>query len=286
MEHALDSAVFLEELRRYSLTRGDARLIRSQEGVTVARVRWGGGTAVLKCFENAAFRREIQNYEILRSCGVPTLAVLGKSERSILLEDLAASDTLRLGAEEDLRDPAVIRAIAGWYRSLHTNGRQYAAQYGAGMYEEWDSFTLENLEAVRDRFRLENSEGLKALMDHYGTLRERMDAAPRTLTYNDFYYTNLAVRKDASAALMFDYNLLGKGNPAADLRNVVYWFSEENKRLFFSAYGEAEPADMLLDRICAPAISLYSALRREIFPAWAREAVAELDEIPKLLAEL
>ena len=33
----------------------------------------------------------------------------------------------------------------------------------------------------------------------------------RTLTYNDFYYTNMMVAKDKSSALMFDYNLLGKG---------------------------------------------------------------------------
>ena len=35
--------------------------------------------AVLKCFASVPFRREITNYDILRRCGVPTLAVLGSS---------------------------------------------------------------------------------------------------------------------------------------------------------------------------------------------------------------
>lgn len=286
MEHVLDSAFFQEELRFYGLTSKDARLIRSKEGVIVARVPWDNGTAVLKCFENTAFRREIQNYDILQSCGIPTITVLGKSDRSILLEDIDSSDTYRLGMEQDLNDPSVIKAIAKWYKTLHTNGRPYVQQYGTGMYEEWDCFTIENIEAIRDRFELADSEGLKDIMDHYGELRKRIDAAPRTLAYNDFYYTNLVVKKDASEAMMFDYNLLGKGNTATDLRNVIYWFSEENKNLFFSVYGEVEDRLLLLDRICAPVVSLYFAMSRDVFPTWAKEAIDELDEIPKLIAEL
>ena len=67
---------------------------------------------------------------------------------------------------------------------------------------------LTGIESIRDRFELADSEGLRVLTDRFGELRKRMDAAPRTLAYNDFYYTNLAVKKDASEALMFDYNLL------------------------------------------------------------------------------
>ncbi len=145
---------------------------------------------------------------------------------------------------------------------------------------------LTGIESIRDRFELADSEGLRVLTDRFGELRKRMDAAPRTLAYNDFYYTNLAVKKDASEALMFDYNLLGKGNAAADLRNAVYWFSEEHRKLFFSVYGEADERPLLLDRICAPVVSLYSAMRREIFPDWAKEALRELEEIPTLMADL
>ena len=286
MENVLDCTLFQEELCFYGLSSKDAWLIRSKEGVIVARVSWGDGTAVLKCFENPAFRREIQNYGILHSCGIPTITVLGKSDRSILLEDIDSSETYRLGMEQDLNEPAVIKSIAKWYKTLHTNGRQYVQQYGSGMYEEWDCFTRENIEGIRDKFDLTDSEGLKALMDYYGELRKRIEAAPRTLTYNDFYYTNLVVKKDASEAMMFDYNLLGKGNPASDLRNVTYWFSEENKKLFFSVYGEVDDRLLLLDQICAPVVSLYFAMSKDVFPDWAKEAIDELDDIPKLVAEL
>ena len=85
MEHVLDSTLFQEELRLYGLDGNDVHLIRSKEGVIVARVRRNSGTAILKCFENTAFRREIQNYGILQKCGIPTITVLGKSDRSILL---------------------------------------------------------------------------------------------------------------------------------------------------------------------------------------------------------
>ena len=286
MENVLDSTLFQEELRFYGLDGNDVHLIRSKEGVIVARVRWGDGTAVLKCFEDTAFRREIQNYGILHSCEIPTIAVLGKSDRSILLEDIDSSETYRLGIEQDLNNPSVIKAIAKWYKTLHTNGRQYVQHYGVGMYEEWDFFTMDNIMAILDRFELADSVGLKNIMDRYGELKKRIDTAPRTLTYNDFYYTNLVVKKDASEAMMFDYNLLGKGNPTSDIRNVTYWFTEENKRLFFSVYGEVDDRLLLLDRICDPVVSLYYAMSRDVFHDWAKEAVDKLEEIPKLIAEL
>jgi len=44
--------------------------IRSKDGVHVARVFMGKGSAVIKVFEKEEYRREIENYRILRSLGV------------------------------------------------------------------------------------------------------------------------------------------------------------------------------------------------------------------------
>lgn len=85
---------------------------------------------------------------------------------------------------------------------------------------------------------------------------------------------------------MFDYNLLGKGTSASDIRNATYWFTEENKKLFFSVYGKADDELLLLDRICDPVVSLYYAMSRDVFPDWAKEAIDKLEEIPKFIAEL
>ena len=275
-----------DELHHYGLSADDVSPIRSKDGVIVARVRFGDETAVLKCFENDAHRREIANYDILQNCGITTITVLGKSDRSILLEDIETSDVLRLGKDEDLRDPAVIKAIARWYKTLHTNGVMYVRHHGDGMYEEWDCFSPELISAIRNAFELTDSEGLDAITKYYKELRKRLAIAPRTLTYNDFYYTNLVVKKDASAALMFDYNMLGKGCYASDIRNIVYWLGEENKNVFFSEYGDVDDELMLLDEICAPVVTLYSAFSRGIFPGWATEAIENLQKTPGLIGEL
>ncbi|MBO4367114.1 MAG: hypothetical protein J5859_00260 [Clostridia bacterium] len=281
-EHTL----LAEELRFYGLQPEDASLIRSKDGAAVARVRTGKGTAILKCFENEAFRREITNYGILKGCGIPTIRVLGKSSRSILLEDLASSDTWRLAEEEDLRSPSVIRAIAKWYKTLHAQGSGYVKKHGAGMYEEWDLITPENIRAIKEKYGLDGNRGLEEFTLRYGEIRESMDLAPRTITYNDFYYTNLAVRKDLTEAVMFDYNLLGKGICASDIRNVTCWFSDENRDLFLSEYGETDGRLMLLDDICSPVVSLCSAMKRDIFPSWAEGAIRDLVKLPPLIARL
>ncbi len=285
-EEILKSDFFQKELDRYGLKDERVSLIREKDGVIVARVWMNRKTAILKCFENADFRREIENYDILRNLEIPTIKVFGKSDRSILLEDLTVSDEYRLGKEEDLHDPEVIKAIAGWYKILHQNGCKYVQEHGNGMYEEWDLFTLKNIKTVSERFGLRENDAVKDLLASYPLLRAKLDCVPRTLTYNDFYYTNLAVRKDKSQALMFDFNLLGKGSYISDINNVTYWFNEKENELFYSVYGEADEELVLLDRICSPIISLYSAMKRDIFPDWAAEEMNALEEIPSLLLKL
>ena len=280
------SVLLKREIQVYGISEDDVQIIREKEGVIVARVHYGDTTAILKCFENEEFCREIDNYEILQRHGIPTIKVLGEGEKSILLEDIDASELWRLGEESDLSNQTVIRAIAKWYKTLHANGERYVKLYGDGMYEQWDCFRIEDIKSIKEKYNLIDNVGIDALEQHFGEVRKRLDAAPRTLCYNDFYYTNLIVKKDLSEALMFDYNLLGKGNYISDIHNVTYWFSKENKDLFLSVYGEPEEDLILLDKICAPIVSLYSAMTRDVFPGWAKEALENLQEIPELIDEL
>ena len=266
-----------EELDRYGLSGADFELIREKCGVILARVRTESAPRILKVFDDEPSRREIGNYRILRGLGVPTLGVFGCTERSILMEDIEASDTLRLGREEDLHDPDLIRAIARWYRRLHSRGEEYVREQGFGMYDEWELFTLEGIDLLSRRLGEDFRDALEGVKARFGSIRARMDAAPKTLCYNDFYYTNLAVAKDKSRALMFDYNLLGKGCYINDIENVTYWFTPEERELFIKEYGGVDEGLVALQREISPVITLISAVRRGIFPDWAEEAGRELN---------
>lgn len=264
------------ELKTYGLENASSSLIREKEGVIVARVTTESGSRVLKAFEDGASLREIENYRVLASLGVPTLRLFGSTSRSLLMEDIEASPDIRLGLKEDLCDPEVIKALARWYRALHEKGAEYVREHGAGMYDEWDLFTLENIGLIGRSLGAECTRAVTRLKERFPEIKARIDAAPKTLCYNDFYYTNMAVNKDKSAALMFDYNLLGKGCPANDVSNAAYWFSEENKALFIKEYGGIDASLFELSALVSPAVSLISALKRGIFPDWAEKAAAEL----------
>ncbi|MBR3383143.1 MAG: phosphotransferase [Clostridia bacterium] len=267
------------ELAYHNLTGAEYELIRFKEGVAVARVKAGEGTLILKAFIDEPSRREIKNYRVLRALGVPTLKICGLSERSILMEDIGASEVLRLGREEDLHDPDVIVSLARWYRLLHERGRAYVSSHGFGMYDEWDMFTPENLEKLSRTLGEECARPLERLKASYPELRARIDGTPKTLCYNDFYYTNMAVAKDKSRALMYDYNLLGKGCYINDIMNVTYWFGDEERALFLSEYGGIDEELIELQKLISPVISLVSAAERGVFPDWAEEAREELIEL-------
>lgn len=263
-----------KELAGMGLCADSIDLIRTKDGVHVARVHTGGQTAVLKAFETPEYRREIANYAVLRSLGIRTLRVLAETDAAILLEDADASPVLRLGVPEDMQNPALAEKLAGWYRDLHTLDRAWVTTHGDGLYDENDLITPENLALVRARTGpLPVWKEMDARMD---ALLSTLRALPRTLTYNDFAYTNLIAARDGSFAFAYDYNLLGKGYAYADVRNVCSALSPAARQAFCQAYGPVDPTEQAVDAVADTLVTLIAACRRPSFPAWARASLQDL----------
>lgn len=252
-------------------------LIRAKAGISLYRVKSEGKSFVLKVFEKQEDVREIENYRILSSLGIPTLPLLGVTQNAILLPDVEASSEYRIGMENDLSDPQIARAIAKWYRELHTKGRSFLADNRIPMYDESDLITLTNLELVAEKTDTKDRDLWKVIREHFNMIRSRIDALPRTLTYNDFYWTNLVVSKDHKKAFMFDYNLLGKGIAYGDVRNVISSLSHEAADAFLEEYGNDIAGEQIrADAFIAPLVTLFLACEQEDFPSWANASLMEL----------
>ncbi len=257
-------------------------LIRSKAGISVYRVESEGKKLILKVFENQEDAREIDNYLILSKLEIPTLPLLGYTKNAILLPDVESSDEYRLGKESDLNDPKVARAIAKWYKTLHERGKAYLSGSETPMHDESDMLTADNMEVIAEKTGTIENMLWQAIAENYSMIRSRIDALPRTLTYNDFYWTNLIVSKNGESAFMFDYNLLGKGTAYGDIRNVTSSLSHEAAEAFLKEYGvnideEQKQADAFIE----PLVTLISAYEHESFPQWAGESLEELIHLLK-----
>ncbi len=87
----------------------------------------------------------------------------------------------------------------------------------------------------------------------------------------------MVVAKDKSSALMFDYNLLGKGYAYTDVRNVLSALSEKAGKAFLDEYSEFDPVEKALDDVVSVVVTLYLACLRDEFPWWARALLDEMD---------
>lgn len=252
-------------------------LIQSKNGISLYRVKSEGKSLVLKVFEKQEDMREIENYRILSLLEIPTLPLLGYTKKAILLPDVEVSADYRLGKESDLSNPQVARAIAKWYKMLHTKGSEYLSSRETRMYDESDMITADNLSLIAEKTGTVDNVLWQAIMDDYGVIRSRIDALPRTLTYNDFYWTNLVVSKDCKSAFMFDYNLLGKGIAYGDIRNVTSSLSRKAAEAFMEEYGDDIAEEQKkADAFIAPLVTLYIACKKEEFPFWAEASLEEL----------
>ena len=227
--------------------------IRKKFGINVFRVSHGGKSCVGKYFKQKHGRKEIQHYKLLQSIGVPTLKLYAHTKRLMLLEDIAAGDTYRLGIEQDMSDCNIARLIANWFRQLHTLGKGQELDFLHDVEAELSMKTISKaMEASGDNpfwpALIENLEAIKS-------------AYPRlcgTIAYNDFWWDNMAVAKDASSALMFDYNCLTRGYAYSDIRHILSVLSQEAGKAFLEAYGPYDEEEKAFEDLFFPLTGLLS----------------------------
>lgn len=270
-------SIIHDELNKLGVVCDNFSILQDKDGVIVARIASNEKSCVLKCFRKDEHKREMGNYQLLASLGIPTIRVIASTDSALLLEDIDCSPTYRLGIEEDMSDPEGARRIAVWYKLLHSRGYGYVCQSGESMYDEADFFTLENIACIKEKTGTQDAPAWVLLEQNYAAINDLLRKARRTITYNDFYYTNMVVAKDKSAALMFDYNLLGKGYAYTDVRNVLSSLSEEAGKAFLDEYGEFDPVEKALDDVVSVVVTLYLACQRDEFPWWAQALLDELD---------
>ena len=215
---------------------------------------------------------------MLQKLGIPTIQLVSYTDESILMEDITRSEKYRLAEEADMRDKQIAERLAEWYKQLHRKGKEFVRSNGSGMYMETDCITAENIDFIKERTHTEESPVWEEIKKVLPLIRSEIASAETTLTYNDFYYTNMIVAKDKSEAFMFDYNLLGKGFVVSDIENVTCQLSEEATEAFLRVYGEINPKEQLLYSLTGPLVGLYYASQRETYPDWGLEELARVKD--------
>lgn len=277
------------ELTKMNIDYKSINILQEKDGVVVARINCENKSFVMKFFQRREFRREIGNYKILSSLNIPTLNIISATDKALLIEDVDNSNIYRLGIDKDLDDPEIAILIAKWYKLLHYRGYKYIEQNSCvPLYDENDLLTIENIEKIKLETNTSELPVWKLIENNFDLIEKLLHKIKRTLTYNDFYYTNLIVAQNRTSAMMFDYNLLGKGYAYADIRNVCFSLSEVAKKAFLEEYGKFDISEVIIDNVASILITLHFACQKTPFPSWANYALKELhtgliDKVNRLL---
>ena len=267
----------IANLEKMQIKYNDIRLIREKDGVILYRIFFENSTYILKYFDNEEYRREIKNYEILKSLNIPTIKIISNTDVCLLMEDIESSNFYRLGLKEDMNDAGIAVKIAKWYKLFHGKGSTFISSNGDSFYDENNVITLENIALIKAKTETESNPVWIDIETNIDKIHSLIKKTKRTLTYNDFYYTNFIVAKDKSSAFMFDYNLLGKGYAYADIRNVCSSLGEEAKNAFLHEYDYYDKTEVTIDDVTSVIVNLYFACLQDTFPKWAEESLNELN---------
>ena len=250
-----------KELKRIMPGSYEIQFIREKFGIYVFRIVTGNASYVGKYFnrEQMHGRKEIRHYELLQAIGVPTLRMIARTECLLVLEDIEAGGTYRLGTEGDMSDSAAARLIAGWFQQLHSRGRE------CGGLPELDF--LDHVEAelsiknIRNAMKSSNSRDnpfWDLLLDNIDGIKNTYSRLCNTITYNDFWWDNMAVAIDSSSAMMFDYNCMYLGYAYRDIRHILSVLTKEAGGAFLDAYGAYSEEEKAFEDVFFPLTGLLS----------------------------
>lgn len=248
--------------------------LRHRPGHMVYRIVCQNASYVLKWFEPPAIATEVQVYDLLANCGVPTLPLYAHTNHALLLEDLEYSSTWRLARGADLENLATGVAIAEWYSNLHQSGRETLKdpKTKPAFLHAWvDEVNEYTLCAAGTSLDIQEEPVWSLALEHTQSLKAAYLKLPQTFNYNDFAFENLAItRQSPLRAVVFDYDQFCTGTPYSDWRNVVYSLLSPALEAFQQAYGPVSKMERLLDEPLSVIYSLIVASRRSGVPGWAK----------------
>jgi len=250
----------------------EINLIREKFGISVFRVFSGGASYVGKYFseEQLHGRKEIQYYQILQSIGVPTLEMLAHTDCLMLLKDIEASETYRLGTEQDMSGCAIARLIAAWFKQLHNSGRNCEGLQGLDLLDHpEEDLSTKNITNAIEKSNSHENPFWALLLEHIEGIKNAYARLCDTITYNDFWWDNMAVARDGASALMFDYNCMYRKYAYADIRHILSVLSKQAGAAFLEAYGPYSAEEKAFEDVFFPLTGLLSAYQMEAFPSWA-----------------
>ena len=262
------------ELKKAGIAPGtyELQMIRGKFGISVFRIKTETGSFVGKYFgkEQLHGRKEIRHYAALNAIDVPTLHTIAQTDRLLLMEDIEASGRYRLATEEDMSDPQSARLIAQWFRQLHSGGKQFDGLAGMDILENAEeALRTEDITNAMLQSNTRENPFWALLTNHAEDLKRSHSRLCSTITYNDFWWDNMAVAADASTAIMFDYNCVHRGYAYRDIRHILSVLSKKAGAAFLDAYGEFSKEEKAFEDVYFPLTRLISAYRMETFPAWA-----------------
>jgi hypothetical protein len=244
--------------------------IRERQGHGVFRLRPAAESLVVKVWSDPAAATEVRAYRILADLGVPTIRVIGTTDRAILLEDLEISARWRPAIDDDLATPQMISALADWYRLLHQAGSP-PGPWAAEIPDEYAHLSVDamrragrSLDLDRKARWIKAANAVEPLLITWKTL-------PRTLIYNDFHVSNLAVARTTAQSVMIDFDRLRIGTAAGDLRNVTGQLNPTARQVFLEEYGPVREPELIIDAplaVIGALCGLDPTLPR--IPRWAR----------------
>lgn len=253
----------------------DFHILSNKAGIIVSSCSVRSSRCVIKYFDDIEQAREVKHYQRLNQAGIQTLPLVGTTDRAILMEDVNHHSEYRLGTAQDLENKDVITHLARWYRHLHDKTSRYIEK---SMYCELDYLNLEVIEGLDKKFHSRDADLWILLKDSMEALRKVIDSLDYTLTYNDFYWTNMMVERHNQQVFMFDYNLMGKGYRYGDIRNVCSNLSDEMGKVFKACYGDYDIREEAVDRVVSDIVTLHFGTQQGELPSWAKDSLSRIED--------
>lgn len=80
-------SIIHDELNKLGIACDSFSVLQDKDGITISRITSDENSFVIKCFQKDEYKRELKNYQLLASLGIPTIRVIAATDSALLLEE-------------------------------------------------------------------------------------------------------------------------------------------------------------------------------------------------------
>ena len=238
-----------KELGKINFPVDDIYVEKVNEGVAVLNASNGEKRFVIEYYEDGCSSL-VERYSNFTKFGIRVVEFVKFSDKIIIYSDVSENSAYRLLEENDFMDKNIVLGIASLYKKLASISDVFMCDYN-------ELFNEKSIKLVMDYFNWNSDKTMSYICNNFNNIKLKLNRIKSGVCVRKFNLNNMVVSKENNEICLSNLMNIHRCYCYKEIREILRYINEENRRDFIREIGCFTKEDELLDYIVSSVVELY-----------------------------